>query len=147
MKIRRARLIFNWAFLFFTIEQGYVSSAKSMFYYPFQTISQHVVSLVDDFFRGEYGKAVSFLTAKFEAQHLDLAEGSVQETLYKTVKTCYHSGIPQNPDGWMATVDSNKILDQLRRSSQLEREETIINSLQHDVVKKYFRLLSPFLKC
>lgn len=119
-------------------------------------MSQQVTTLVDHFFREEYGKVVSFLTAKFGAQHLELAEDSVQETFYKAVKTWSHSSIPKNPSGWMVAVASNKMIDQLRRSSRLEGEDAIIHessndieinldSIQDDVVKMIFACCHPSL--
>jgi RNA polymerase sigma factor (sigma-70 family) len=119
-------------------------------------MSQQVTTLVDHFFREEYGKVVSFLTAKFGAQHLELAEDSVQETLYKAVKTWSHSSIPKNPSGWMVTVAANKMIDHLRRSNRLEGEAAIIHepsddkevnldSIQDDVVKMIFACCHPSL--
>ena len=119
-------------------------------------MSQQVTTLVDHFFREEYGKVVSFLTAKFGAEHLELAEDSVQETLYKAVKTWSHSNIPKNPSGWMVTVASNRMIDQLRRSSRLEGEDAIIHepsndievnldSIQDDMVKMIFACCHPSL--
>lgn len=119
-------------------------------------MSQQVTTLVDHFFREEYGKVVSYLTAKFGAQYLELAEDSVQETLYKAVKNWSHTGIPKNPSGWMATVASNKMMDQLRRASRLEREDAIIHkasndvevnidSIKDDVVKMIFACCHPSL--
>ena len=75
-------------------------------------------ALVDHFFRTEYGKAVSFLTAKFGGTHIELAEDSVQEALIKAMQTWPYSQIPENPTGWILRVASNKMIDQLRRNQK-----------------------------
>ncbi|MEQ6121835.1 sigma-70 family RNA polymerase sigma factor [Reichenbachiella sp. MALMAid0571] len=119
-------------------------------------MSDQVTSLVDHYFRNEYGNAVSYLTAKFGKQHLELAEDAVQEALFKAMKNWSYSKVPNNPSGWIVTVASNKMIDHLRRATRLEEsnatdpepvvhQEIDLESIQDDVVKMMFACCHPSL--
>ena len=119
-------------------------------------MSEQVTSLVDHYFRNEYAKVVSYLTAKFGSQHLELAEDAVQEALFSAVKNWSYTQIPKNPSGWIATVASNKIIDHFRKTSRLDGEEAILHepseskelsldSIQDDMVKMMFACCHPSL--
>lgn len=119
-------------------------------------MSEQVTKLVDHYFREEYGKAVSFLTAKYGSQHLELAEDSVQEALYKAMQTWPYAQIPKNPSGWIVTVASNKMIDHFRKTSRLDSADYIpdkpvettdlnLESIQDDVVKMMFACCHPSL--
>ena len=41
---------------------------------------------VDHLFRHEYGKLISFLTAKLGSSHIDIIEDAVQDALYKAMQ-------------------------------------------------------------
>lgn len=112
-------------------------------------MSDQVTHLVDHFFREEYGKAVSYLTAKYGSGNLELAEDSVQEALYKAMKSWPYSQIPANPTGWIITVASNKMIDHFRREARMDGAEMIpekegntieveMDSIKDDVVKMMF---------
>ncbi|WP_421876101.1 RNA polymerase sigma factor [Marinoscillum sp.] len=75
--------------------------------------------LVDHFFRNEFGKTVSLLTARFGTHHLELAEDSVQEALIQAMNSWRTGKIPENPSGWIFRVANNKMIDQLRRSQKV----------------------------
>ncbi len=119
-------------------------------------MSEQVTKLVDHYFREEYGKAVSYLTAKYGSQHLDLAEDSVQEALYKAMQTWPYAQIPKNPSGWIVTVASNKMIDHFRKTSRVDNSDHIpdrlvetqdldLESIQDDVVKMMFACCHPSL--
>ncbi len=119
-------------------------------------MSEKVTELVDHYFREEYGKAVSYLTAKYGSQHLDLAEDSVQEALYKAMQTWPYAQIPKNPSGWIVTVASNKMIDHFRKTSRVDNSDHIpdrpvetqdldLESIQDDVVKMMFACCHPSL--
>jgi len=112
-------------------------------------MTDQVTHLVDHFFREEYGKAVSYLTAKYGASNLELAEDSVQEALYKAMKSWPYGQIPTNPTGWIITVASNKMVDHLRRESRVDGADMIpekegnfieveLETIKDDVVKMMF---------
>jgi RNA polymerase sigma factor (sigma-70 family) len=56
----------------------------------------------------------------FGAEHLQLAEDVVQETLLTALKTWPYRGIPANPPAWLMQVAKNKALDMLRRETNLQ---------------------------
>ncbi|MEP0987738.1 sigma-70 family RNA polymerase sigma factor [Ekhidna sp.] len=112
--------------------------------------------LVDHFFRTEYGKAVSHLTSKFGASHLELAEDSVQEALIKAMQTWPYSQIPDNPTGWILRVARNKMIDQLRRDQKINKQEVpegaeemradlSLESINDDMVRMMFACCHPSL--
>ncbi|MFZ1805831.1 MAG: sigma-70 family RNA polymerase sigma factor [Cyclobacteriaceae bacterium] len=82
--------------------------------------------VVDHFFRHEYGRVTAFLVRKFGADHLELVEDAVQESLYKAVKLWPFSGIPQNPSGWITRSAQNKLIDDLRRIQRFDQKAKII---------------------
>ncbi|WP_420577521.1 RNA polymerase sigma factor [Ekhidna sp.] len=112
--------------------------------------------LVDHFFRTEYGKAVSYLTSKFGASNLELAEDSVQESLIKAMQTWPYSQIPDNPTGWILRVARNKMIDQLRRDQKTNnqevperaegmKEDLSLESINDDMVRMMFACCHPSL--
>ncbi len=112
--------------------------------------------LVDHFFRTEYGKAVSYLTSKFGASNLELAEDSVQEALIKAMQTWPYTEIPDNPTGWILRVARNKMIDQLRRNQKTSYEEVPegmeetnddipLDTLNDDVIRMMFACCHPSL--
>ncbi|MEO9871925.1 RNA polymerase sigma factor [Ekhidna sp.] len=112
--------------------------------------------LVDHFFRTEYGKAVSYLTSKFGASNLELAEDSVQEALIKAMQTWPYSQTPDNPTGWILRVARNKMIDQLRRDQKTNNQEVperveemnedlSLESINDDMVRMMFACCHPSL--
>ncbi|MEO9483723.1 MAG: sigma-70 family RNA polymerase sigma factor [Ekhidna sp.] len=112
--------------------------------------------LVDHFFRTEYGKAVSHLTSKFGASHLELAEDSVQEALIKAMQTWPYAQIPDNPTGWIFRVAKNKMIDQLRRNQKTNNQEVpelaeemnedlSLESINDDMIRMMFACCHPSL--
>lgn len=119
-------------------------------------MSDQVTTLVDHFFREEYGKAVSYLSSKYGSNNLELAEDSVQEALLKAMKSWPYGQIPQNPTGWIITVASNKMIDHFRREARMDGSEMIpekigntidveIETIKDDVVKMMFACCHPRL--
>ena len=50
---------------------------------------------IDHLFRQEYGKLISFLTAKLGSTHIDLIEDAVQDALYKAMQLWSFKDIPK----------------------------------------------------
>ena len=46
--------------------------------------NEQVNTIVDHFFRSEYGKVISYLSSKFGTQHFEGIEDSVQEAIYES---------------------------------------------------------------
>jgi RNA polymerase sigma factor (sigma-70 family) len=56
--------------------------------------------------------------------HFDLCEDAVQEALLAAAQQWPSEGIPDNPRGWLITVASRRLLDQLRGDAARQRRET-----------------------
>ena len=115
----------------------------------FTTMSQDVAHLVDHYFREEYGKGVSYLTAKFGARYIELAEDAVQEALLKAMQTWPFSKVPDNPSGWIIKVAGNKMIDSIRKNSRIDHTESLpeqisfsteftLDTIKDDLVKMMF---------
>lgn len=75
-----------------------------------------VSTLVDHFFRHEYGRLVALLTKSFGVRQLDLIEEAVQSALSKGLQVWARSGIPRDPAAWLYRTAKNTAIDALRRS-------------------------------
>lgn len=53
---------------------------------------------------------------------LDLAEDAVQDAFVAALETWRRDGIPDSPAAWLITAAKRKVIDQIRRSSTLERK-------------------------
>lgn len=78
--------------------------------------------IVDHFFRHEYGRVVSFLTKKFGSEAFDLVEDAVQDALIKAMQVWPFKGQPDNPSAWVMRVAQNRLIDQFRRSKNLNEK-------------------------
>ncbi|MBL8809153.1 MAG: sigma-70 family RNA polymerase sigma factor [Planctomycetaceae bacterium] len=75
-----------------------------------------VSTLVDHFFRHEYGRLVALLTKSFGVRQLDLIEEAVQSALSKGLQVWARAGIPRDPAAWLYRTAKNTAIDALRRS-------------------------------
>lgn len=78
-------------------------------------------TLVDHFFRHEYGRIVALLTKIHGLQHLDLVEDMVQSALVRALQTWPKQGIPNEPSAWIYRVARNAITDQFRKLQNANR--------------------------
>ena len=81
-------------------------------------MSESFNKAIDQVFRHEYSKLVSFLTVKFGASNIDLIEDAVQEALYKAMQIWPFKEVPKEPGKWLFKVAHNKLIDELRRSKK-----------------------------
>ncbi|HAA15299.1 MAG TPA: sigma factor, ECF subfamily protein, partial [Cytophagales bacterium] len=77
-------------------------------------------SVVDHFFRHEYGRVTSFLSHRFGTTHLEQIEDAVQEALYKAMKAWAYGGLPDSPTAWIVKTAQNNLMDQVRRQQNFE---------------------------
>jgi RNA polymerase sigma factor (sigma-70 family) len=88
--------------------------------------AKNVPEVVDHLFRYQAGQVVASLTRIFGAEHLDLVEDVVQDTLIKALRVWPFGGIPDNPAGWIMRTAKNGALDVLRREKSLrDKQEEI----------------------
>src|SRR5947209_12591506 len=86
------------------------------------SITPQVESMVDHLFRQRAGQMVAWFTRLLGPEHLELAEEVVQDALLKALQLWPHSGIPENPGGWLFQVARNGALDVLRHNSILQEK-------------------------
>jgi RNA polymerase sigma factor (sigma-70 family) len=80
---------------------------------------------IEDLLRQEAPQVLSALTRRYG--HFDLCEDAVQEALLAAA-TQWRSGIPDSPRGWLLTVASRRLTDQLRAESARSRREAAVVS-------------------
>jgi len=91
-----------------------------------------VETMIDHLFRQRAGQMVAWLTRVLGPAHLELAEEVVQDALLKALQLWPHSGIPDNPSGWLYQVARNGALDVLRHNALLqEKAPQIVAELEH----------------
>src|SRR5438128_3654297 len=72
-------------------------------------------SLVEHFFRHEFGRLVPVLTRLFGVRRLDLVEDVVEAALVQALETWSRRGVPEDPAGWLYRTARNLAIDALRR--------------------------------
>jgi predicted RNA polymerase sigma factor len=55
--------------------------------------------------------------------HFDLSEDAVQEALLAAAMQWPEQGVPENPRGWLITVASRRLMDELRSEHARRRRE------------------------
>lgn len=94
--------------------------------------------VIDGLFRGYSSKAIASLTRIFGAQHMELAEEVVQESLLKAVLTWRVNGTPPNPEAWLYRTAKNLAIDALRRLQNFDsKKEDIAHHLESSFVPQY----------
>ncbi len=78
-------------------------------------------SIVEHFFRHEYGKLVAVLSRKVGVQYLALVEDAVQFALLSGVELWARKGQPENPSAWLYRVAHNQLVGELRQRQSRER--------------------------
>ena len=97
-----------------------------------RSAAPQVETMVDHLFRQRAGQMVAWLTRVLGPAHLELAEEVVQDALLKALQLWPHSGIPDNPSGWLYQVARNSALDVLRHNSLLqEKAPQIVRELEY----------------
>jgi RNA polymerase sigma factor (sigma-70 family) len=78
----------------------------------------------EDLLRGLAPQVLGALVRRYG--HFDACEDAVQEALLAATVQWPDEGVPQNPRGWLATVASRRVTDQLRSDhARQQRENTI----------------------
>jgi len=88
---------------------------------------------VEDLLRQLTPQVLGALTRRYG--HFDLCEDAVQEALLAAASQWPAAGVPDNPRGWLITVASRRLVDELRASSARARRESLTAS--------YAPLLAP----
>lgn len=75
---------------------------------------RHVDQLLGHLFRHEAGKMAAVLTRYLGAEHFEVAQDLVQDTLLKAMETWPFHSIPDNPSAWLYRVARNRAIDFMR---------------------------------
>lgn len=114
--------------------------------------------MLNHFFRHDYGKLVSRLTARYGGHQLEVVEDAVQEAMLKGMKQWSYKGVPDNTTAWLYTVANNRILDHFRRQQKTFYSNPIpevpinANFLEHeepfddDLIIMMFACCTPAIK-
>lgn len=113
-------------------------------------------SLVEHYFRHEYGRLVGLLTSGLGIRHLELAEDVVQQALWRALQVWSRQGIPAAPGAWLYRTARNLAIDELRRQRtfQVKAERLVTTATlaelpdcrsDHELPDERLRLL--FLCC
>ncbi len=78
-------------------------------------------TLVDHFFRHEYGRLVAVLTRSLGIRNLELVEDVVQSSLSKALQTWAYKGVPDDPAAWLFRTSRNLAIDVIRRTQTEHR--------------------------
>ncbi len=82
------------------------------------------------------GQMVSSLVRVFGAEHLQLAEDVVQETLIKAFQVWQFAETPANPEAWLVRTARNRAVDALRHESSLRKRAATLAQSQDQTVSE-----------
>src|SRR5262244_2433001 len=86
-------------------------------------------TLVEHFFRHEFGRLGAVLTRSLGVRRLDLVDDVVQGALVQALETWSRRGVPEDPAGWLYVTARNLAIDALRRERTLAQA---LPRLAHD---------------
>ncbi|HEY4177666.1 MAG TPA: sigma-70 family RNA polymerase sigma factor [Kofleriaceae bacterium] len=78
-------------------------------------------TLVEHFFRHEYGRLVAQLARRVGLRHLELVEDAVQGALAAALDTWGGHGTPHEPSAWLFRVAHNNVISALRQDANRSR--------------------------
>lgn len=78
-------------------------------------------TLVEHYFRHEYGRLVAVLVRRVGVQHLETIEDAVQSALVTALESWTGGSLPDNPSAWLYRVAYNNLIGDLRKHTGHER--------------------------
>ena len=78
-------------------------------------------TLVEHFFRHEYGRVVAILSKRVGVEHLEAVEDAVQSALMAALEVWTTRGAPDNPTAWLFQAARNNVIAALRTGSGRRR--------------------------
>jgi RNA polymerase sigma factor (sigma-70 family) len=87
-------------------------------------VTSHIGVGVEDLLRQLAPQVLGSLVRRYG--HFDLSEDAVQEALLAAARTWPEHGVPENPRGWLITVASRRLTDELRSSRARQRREEAV---------------------
>lgn len=74
-------------------------------------------TLVEHFFRHNYGRLVAVLTREVGVRHVEVVEDAVQSALMKGLTSWVANGLPEDPAAWLYRVARNHLIGTLRKDA------------------------------
>ena len=71
-------------------------------------------TLVEHFFRHEYGRLVAMLSRRAGLYHIEAVEDAVQSALISALDSWKAKGLPDNPSAWLYRAAHNNLMGELR---------------------------------
>ncbi len=78
-------------------------------------------TLVEHFFRHEYGRLVAMLGRRVGVQHIEAIEDAVQSALMTALQSWTRAGLPESPSAWLFRVAHNNLIGDLRQRTRRRR--------------------------
>ena len=93
-------------------------------------------TLVEHFFRHEYGRLVAVLTRSLGVRNFELVEDVVQSTLSNAIQVWGQKGVPEDPGAWLYKSARNLAIDAIRRTQielrVLQSESLLANPIENE---------------
>jgi RNA polymerase sigma-70 factor, ECF subfamily len=83
-----------------------------------------VNGVVEEIFRGEWGRVVATLVGFF--RDIELAEDAAQEAFAIAAERWPQDGVPENPVAWLIMTARNKAIDRIRRERTLVEKTALL---------------------
>jgi RNA polymerase sigma-70 factor (ECF subfamily) len=81
-------------------------------------------TLIEDFYRHQYGQVVAILTCKFGLERLESVEDAVQSALMTAFEAWSRAAPPDNAPAWIYRVAHNYLIDSIRRERREDKHAT-----------------------
>ena len=78
-------------------------------------------TLVEHFFRHEYGRLVAVLSGRVGVQYIEAIEDAVQFALMTALESWTLGGLPDNPSAWVFRLAHNALMGELRQRTRHRR--------------------------
>lgn len=79
-------------------------------------------------FRDSYALVVANLSRRL--RDIDLAEEAIQDAFAEALRSWPATGVPDNPDGWIAAVSLRRAIDRLRREKTYANKKEVLAGLE-----------------
>jgi RNA polymerase sigma-70 factor (ECF subfamily) len=97
-------------------------------------MTEHTRALIETTFREERGRVLAALISQLG--DFTIAEDSLQDALVAALESWEKDGVPRNPGAWLTAIAKRRAIDRLRRASNFERKQVILQSLAEEAAEE-----------
>jgi RNA polymerase sigma-70 factor, ECF subfamily len=97
-------------------------------------MTEHARTLIETTFREEQGRVLAALISQLG--DFTLAEDALQDALVAALESWGKDGVPRNPGAWLTAAAKRRAIDRLRRASNFERKQVILQSLAEETAEE-----------